>query len=321
MLKGLNTISKTIISSCDRITGKFKVIWNFRVPGTKRYLIVLLKKKFYILFYRLLLKLIFMSWSHDHYLFSLTASVQMHWCRTPNFFQVSFNLFMYGSTGQNETPVKKVCQKMLSNFFIEVQCSACFYYWKKQKDSLTEKRNLRKMQKSNDTFWKKLKTEQEKRGRGKRKEWGGWRCRDRAFNCLEWAWQLRGELREENLQQYWSVQLFHFSHHQLPSCVPLHPICSRNLDWSVFVSVCAWICVYVEVIWNSVCPSLCAYISFVFIYLLMCPSVTCQCRGTWGTARNSAVSSVDTCVLDLFLVCWSLCWSVYLHKSVLSECV
>lgn len=76
--------------------------------------------------------------------------------------------------------------------------------------------------------------------------------------------------------------------------LPLHPICTRNLDWSVFVFVCACICVYVEVILRSVCPSLCAYISFVFIYLLMRLSITCQCRGTWGIARNSAVNREDT---------------------------
>ncbi len=86
--------------------------------------------------------------------------------------------------------------------------------------------------------------------------------------------------------------------------LPLHPICTRNLDWSVFVFVCACICVYVEVILHSVRPSLCAYISFVFIYLLMCLSITCQCRGTWGVARNSAVNRVDTnCVCDCICVC------------------
>ena len=62
--------------------------------------------------------------------------------------------------------------------------------------------------------------------------------------------------------------------------LPLHPICTRNLDWSVLVFVCACMCVYVEVILHSVCPSLCAYISFVFIYLLMRLSIMCQCRGT-----------------------------------------
>lgn len=65
--------------------------------------------------------------------------------------------------------------------------------------------------------------------------------------------------------------------------LPLHPICTRNLDCSVFV----FVCVCVEVILHSVCPSLCAYISFVFIYLLMRLSVTCQRRGTW------AVNTVD----------------------------
>lgn len=77
-----------------------------------------------------------------------------------------------------------------------------------------------------------------------------------------------------------------------PSCLSPPPICTRNLDWSVLVFVCACVCVYAEVIWSSVCPSLCAYISFVFIYLLMRLSITCQCGG----ARNSAVSGRSLCL-------------------------
>lgn len=53
-----------------------------------------------------------------------------------------------------------------------------------------------------------------------RKRMGAEEERQRAFNCLEGAWQLRGEWREENLQQYWSVRLFHFSRHQPPPASP-----------------------------------------------------------------------------------------------------
>lgn len=56
-------------------------------------------------------------------------------------------------------------------------------------------------------------------------------------------------------------------------CLPLHPICTCNLEWNVFVRT-------LRVTLWSICPLLCACISFVFIYLLKCLSVTCQCRGT-----------------------------------------
>lgn len=82
--------------------------------------------------------------------------------------------------------------------------------------------------------------------------------------------------------------------------LPLHPIYTRNLDWSVFVFVCTRMYVYVEVILHSVCPSLCAYISFVFIYLLMRLSITCHCRGTLAIARNSAVNRGTLVSLCLF---------------------
>ena len=130
--------------------------------------------------------------------------------------------------------------------------------------------------------------------------------------------------------------------------LPLHPICTRNLDWSGFVFVCVCICVYVEVILHSVCPSLCAYISFVFIYLLMCLSITCQCGGTWGIARNSAANRVDTVCVCVFMgfyfhilrvkgvsvmnyfkksmcvklhVVWDAEVCVYIHECVIWVCV
>lgn len=124
----------------------------------------------------------------------------------------------------------------------------------------------------------------EKGRRGERRREGG--QKQRAFNCLEWAWQLRGEWREKKSPAVLISPALPFQSPPAPLLRPsLHPIYTRNLDWSVSVSLCACICVCAEVIWNSVCPLLCAYISFVFIYLLMRLSITCQCGGTWGMVQ------------------------------------